>query len=113
MIAHSCHKEQRRHIPLFEYILQFSSAIDGIDRDQHQPCFRCSKFKQYPLRQIRRPDPDMLSLLQTQRHQSTRNHIDPFAELGVSPANIQRAPKFRVAGIDNGFLIGNFVGAAV
>ena len=113
MIAHLRHEEQRLHITLLEHIFQFCRAVYRVDRDQHQPGFSGGKLKQKPFRQVGRPHRDVISLLQTKRHQPTRYRVNARAIFRVIPANIQRASKFRIARVDDGFATGNFVGAAI
>src|SRR5256885_7165018 len=66
IVAHTCHEEQRTHIPLLEDVLDLRRLQQWIDGHQHQPGFGRRHHEQWPVRKVRGQAGDGITRLQAQ-----------------------------------------------
>jgi len=76
---------------------ELESAIGRIDADQDGADFRGRELRQAPLKAIRRPYADAITLADAERQQSCSKPVHPFSILAVTPAHALMAHDQTVA----------------
>ena len=78
--------DERLRADPVQRILELRGPIGRIDVDEDQPDARRRELGDQPLRPVRRPDSDPVSLVQTEAQQPGREPVHPPRELLVGPA---------------------------
>ena len=76
-------QKQRLHVRLLHHILEFGWPIAGVDRDENRADARRGIKNRQPVRDIGRPDADMVSLADSQGEHSLCQPVHPGVQFAV------------------------------
>ncbi len=79
-------RDQHRDPGLVEHVLQLVRAVGRVDVDEDDADLRRGVLHERPLRDVGRPDPHPVALLDARGEQAERHGLDVLAHLRVGPA---------------------------
>ena len=89
-VAVSVDHDERVSVRLTEQIFRLVYLVRGVDRHEHRADLRRRPEGDVPLRNVRRPDRNLVASLHAERDERAREFVDVAGELRIRPCVVER-----------------------